>query len=285
MFHKVVRLTVLATCLCMPFASHAANSKVSSKEILAAEINGEKVYRSAVERVHEAHSQLKMIPLEAVYERLLEHVVDSHLLGEAARKTNLADDPEVTKAIEALKEEVLRRFYLEREMDKLITEEKLKELYNEFIKENPPAKEVHARHILLENEKDAKAIVVELKNGADFIETAKKKSIGPSATRGGDLGYFTKEAMVPSFAEAAFAMEKGDVSEAPVKSDFGWHVIKVEDTRMSEQPTFEKIEPNLRAQSSEKAIAEIVKKLHEGVKVKLYDMDGSELKIDKEKKK
>ena len=80
-------------------------------------------------------------------------------------------------------------------------------------------------------------------------------------------------------------MEKGDVSETPVKSDFGWHVIKVEETRMSKQPTFEKIEPSLRTQYSEKAITEIVKKLHEGAKIKLYDMDGSELKIDKEKKK
>jgi peptidyl-prolyl cis-trans isomerase C len=127
--------------------------------------------------------------------------------------------------------------------------------------------EVRARHILVEKEDDAKTIVADIKKGADFAEVAKKKSIEPGAAEsGGDLGYFTKDQMVPEFADAAFKLDKGKVSD-PVKSQFGWHVIKVEDKRKKPPPTFEQVQDQLQSFVARKAQTDLVTRLRTAAKI------------------
>jgi peptidyl-prolyl cis-trans isomerase C len=130
---------------------------------------------------------------------------------------------------------------------------------------------------LLETEEDAKAVIAELKGGADFAETAKAKSTGPSADNGGDLGFFTKGRMVPEFSEAAFAMKVGEVSSTPVQTQFGWHVIKVDDRRQAPPPSFEESVDQLRDEGARQIIAAELVSLREGLEIKTFNLDGSEI--------
>ncbi len=116
------------------------------------------------------------------------------------------------------------------------TEPEMHKVYDEAVKEMGTEQEVHARHILVETEEEAKAVEAELKDGADFAEEAKKKSKDPGAANGGDLGWFTKDQMVPEFSEAAFKLDKGQISD-PIHTQFGWHIIKVEDKRAKPTPS------------------------------------------------
>ena len=146
----------------------------------------------------------------------------------------------------------------------------MKKVYEEASKQITGEKEVHARHILVETEDEAKAIAEELKKGADFAELAKKKSKDPGASDGGDLGFFTKEQMVPEFSAVAFALEPGKISD-PVKSQFGWHVIKVEEKRNRKAPDFEQVKAQIETYVTRKAQAEYVAKLREAAKVERMD--------------
>jgi peptidyl-prolyl cis-trans isomerase C len=130
--------------------------------------------------------------------------------------------------------------------------------------------EVRARHILVEKEEDAKAILAELKKGADFAQLAKQKSKDPGASEGGDLGYFTKDQMVPEFATAAFKLEKGQISD-PVKTQFGWHIIKVEDKRKRQLPEFDKVKDQIETFVQRKAQVEFVTKLRAEGKIERLD--------------
>src|SRR5436853_632069 len=130
--------------------------------------------------------------------------------------------------------------------------------------------EVRARHILVETEDEAKAVVEELKKGADFAELAKKKSKDPGASDGGDLGFFTKDQMVPEFSAVAFTLEPGKVSD-PVKSQFGWHIIKVEEKRSRQAPAFDQVKGQIETSVTRKAQAEYVAKLRQAAKVERMD--------------
>ena len=138
--------------------------------------------------------------------------------------------------------------------------------YDETVASQPPVEEVHARHILVATEDEAKAVAEEIAAGADFAETAKARSTGPSGPRGGDLGWFAKGAMVPEFADAAFALKPGEVS-APVQTQFGWHVIKLEDRRVKPAPTFEEMREELTQQLQTKAAEAAVLAARESAEV------------------
>ena len=150
------------------------------------------------------------------------------------------------------------------------TDEAMKKVYEEASKQITGEMEVHARHILVETEDEAKAIAEELKKGADFAELAKKKSKDPGASDGGDLGFFTKEQMVPEFSAVAFALEPGKISD-PVKSQFGWHIIKVEEKRNRKAPDFEQVKAQIETYVTRKAQADYVAKLREAAKVERMD--------------
>src|SRR5437868_12735040 len=146
----------------------------------------------------------------------------------------------------------------------------MKKVYEEAAKQITGEQEVHARHILVETEDEAKAIAEELKKGSDFAELAKKKSKDPGASDGGDLGFFTKDQMVPEFSTVAFALEPGKISD-PVKSQFGWHIIKVEEKRNRKAPDFEQVKGQIETYVTRKAQAEYVAKLREAAKVERMD--------------
>jgi peptidyl-prolyl cis-trans isomerase C len=151
------------------------------------------------------------------------------------------------------------------------TEAAMRKVYDDATKQMKPEEEVHARHILVETEDEAKAVREELDKGGDFAELAKSKSKDPgAAAEGGDLGFFTKDQMVPEFADAAFNLDKGKLSE-PVKSPFGWHIIRVEEKRTRPVPDFEQVKPQLESFVVRKAQSEYLAKLREDAKIERLD--------------
>jgi peptidyl-prolyl cis-trans isomerase C len=155
------------------------------------------------------------------------------------------------------------------------TDEALHKVYDEAVKQMTNEEEVHARHILVPTEAEAKEIEAELKNCADFAALAKQKSKDPGgAANGGDLGWFTKDQMVPEFADAAFKLDKGKISD-PVHTKFGWHVIKVEDKRIKPTPTFDEVKPQLANYVAHRAQAELVDSLRKAAKIERLDQPAA----------
>lgn len=266
----MLRKTLLAASLAsVLLASPAlAQDSAPAQDKVLATVNGEKIMESEVRATQQGlPAQYRQYPFEALKPMLLDREISQRLLTMAGEKAGLNDDKEVKERVAAMKRRIVAETYLDRQIDKIVTEDALKKRYGEFVKTNEPENEVHARHILLKTEDDAKAVIKELDDGADFAELAKEKSTGPSGPNGGDLGFFTHEQMVPEFADAAFKMEPGTYSKEPVKTQFGWHVIKVEETKKSEQPTFEEKRQELAAEMTQEAYKKIIADLRADAKI------------------
>jgi peptidyl-prolyl cis-trans isomerase C len=182
---------------------------------------------------------------DQIFPFLVQRLIDLALIDKAAKADGLTDDEVVQERVARLTLEVMREVYMERLLAAAVSDEEVEARYQAFLEENPPAEEIRARHILLETEEEARQVIASLDEGADFAELAEERSTGPSSAQGGDLGYFTGEQMVPSFAEAAFALELGSYTSDPVQTEFGWHVILLEDKRPQDPPSLEKVAPQL----------------------------------------
>ena len=245
-------------------------------DIVIAIVDGKKIHLKELTDIKESVPQLKSIPMNVLFDQLSDNMIDSVVLDNAAAKADIKNSAEYKKLVAELELQVARRLYLEKRLTELKTKDQMQELYKQYLKDNPPQEEVRARHILVLKEADAENIIKQLNAGADFAEIADKKSVDPSGN-GGDLGYFTRETMVPEFAQAAFAMKKGEISKKPVKTQFGYHIIKVEDRRMGEPMPFEDIEDRLTAQFNAETAEKIVKGLREKAKIQKFDINGKPL--------
>lgn len=192
--------------------------------------------------------ELQRFPPAQWRQILLDVMIDMELLAQAAREEGLDQNPDFQKRMEFLEMRALRNAYLGQKINEAITAEDVQAAYDaEFANYEGP-EEVNARHILVKEKEEAEAIISELDGGADFAELAKEKSTGPSGPNGGDLGYFGKGQMVPPFEAAVFALDPGTYTKEPVETQFGWHVIKLEEKRRQEKPELEAVEQNLRQQ-------------------------------------
>jgi peptidyl-prolyl cis-trans isomerase C len=184
----------------------------------------------------------------------------------------------VKARIEQITNQVIQEVLIRRHLQTMMTEDAIKARYQKFVAEQPAQIEVRASHILVATEEEANDIIKQLEGGADFAAIAKEKSTDPSAKQnGGDLGYFTATEMVPEFSQAVFALEKGESTKAPVKSQFGWHVIKVEGVRTKGFPPFEQIKEQAARYVSQKAESEAITQLHSAAKIEFFDADGKPL--------
>jgi peptidyl-prolyl cis-trans isomerase C len=203
-------------------------------------------------------------------ENVLAFLIDMKIVAKAAEDKKIEDRPDFKARLAFTRNRLLMDNLLAAEGKAATTDEAMKKVYDEAAKQIEGEQEVHARHILVETEDEAKAIEAELKKGADFAELAKTKSKDPGAADGGDLGFFTKDQMVPEFSAVAFTLEPGKISD-PVKSQFGWHVIKVEEKRNRKAPDFEQVKAQIETYVTRKAQAEYVAKLREAAKVERMD--------------
>jgi len=234
---------------------------------IVARVNGTDLKASDVAIAEEdIGASLQQIPPESRREYLTSYLTDMTLVAKAAEGRKLADGDEFKRRLAYYRRKILMDLLLQAEAKVAVSDSAMHQLYDEASKQMSGQQEVRARHILVKTEDEAKAVIAELKNGADFGELAKKKSTDPGASEGGDLGYFPKEEMVPEFADAAFKLEKGQISE-PVHTRFGWHVIKVEDKRDRQVPAFDQVRDQLATHLVRKSQAELITKLRADAKV------------------
>ncbi|MGE3292196.1 MAG: peptidylprolyl isomerase [Geminicoccaceae bacterium] len=271
-----MRALALATTA-MAVIALAVPSRAQTTDPVVAVVNGTQITRSDVEAVYQTlPEQYRQMPLEQIFDPLVEQVVTSQLLLAKANEEKLADDPEVEEQLARAHDNVLRDAVVKQAIDQGVTDDKLKAAY-EGMKSQPgfAFEETRAAHILVADEATALDIIKQLQGGADFTTLAKEKSTDPSAkTNGGDLGYFRREAMVPEFSEAAFTIPVGTVGDKPVKSQFGWHVIKVEDRRQT-VPSFEEKQPELREQVSREIVNALLADVRKDAKIELFTIDGA----------
>ncbi len=243
----------------------------SGADPVIARVNGVDIKQSDLALAEEdVGADMQAASPEAKREHLIAYLADIIMVTQAAEKKKLADNPDFKRRLAFLRNKLLMGFELQEEAKAALTEEALQQTYNDAVKSMGGQEEVRARHILVENEDEAKAIVDQLKGGADFATLAKEKSKDPGGADGGDLGYFTKDQMVPEFADVAFKMYPGQLSN-PVKTQFGWHIIKVEDKRTKQPPEFEKVKDQIETFVARKAQTEFVAKLRQTAKIERLD--------------
>ena len=239
--HRLI-LILLTMCLFLITAcNEESNSSSNSSSIetvspdqIAATVNSTVISKDDLKQFKE----LKGNP-QVSDDTILDEMIATELLREEAIKAGIADKKDVRFQIRLQESEMLARLLMREKFGSInFTEDELKAAYDEQMSNNE-SREFKARHILLKTEDEAKAVIEALRNGGDFVTLAKERSTGPSGPNGGDLGWFQASRMVPPFADAVKLMNKGDVSVTPVQTDFGFHVIKLDDTREIEKPTFE----------------------------------------------
>lgn len=249
-----------------------------AKDVVVATVDGEQILSSElVQAFQKLAPQHRKRGLRAVYNQLLEQLIENKLLTIHGRLNNLATDPEVKANVKVAEDSIIAQIYLNRLISQSITEEKLKARYAELAEKTPSREEVRARHILLSTEGEAKEVIKMIKGGQPFAEVAKVHSKDPAAAQGGDLGYFRAGDMVKPFSEAAFAMKPGDMTDNPVKTEFGWHVIMVEDKRKSSLPPFERVRPQIIRDLGRLLAGEILNTARNGAKIERYTLDGQPL--------
>jgi peptidyl-prolyl cis-trans isomerase C len=264
----VALLTVAA-----PFAPgpYAGVARAADEDPVVARVNGVDIRQSDLAFAEEEiGGNMPTIPPEQKRDYLINYLVDVIVLSQAAEKQNLGDRPDVKRRLTFDRSRLLMESLLQDAGKASLSEDAERKVYEEAVKQVKNEEEVHARHILVPTEDEAKAILAQLKGGADFATLAKEKSKDPGAAEGGDLGYFTKEQMVPEFAEVAFKLGKGQLSD-PVKTQFGWHIIKVEDKRIRPTPTFEQVKPQIENYVAHRAQAELVDNLRKSATVERLD--------------
>lgn len=240
---KTSRITRLLTGACILLASASLYAADDSNKVVAT-VNGKPITQRTVdEYVKMRNSRQPNAP--ASQEQVVNELVNSELLYQQALKEKLEKKPDIRHAIELQRKNVLitaaLREYLEKHP---ISEAELKKEYDKRVAASN-VEEYKARHILTKTEAEAKDIIAQLNKGADFAKLAKEKSIGPSAKQGGDLGWFTVDRMVPEFSAAVAKLKKGEYTKEPVKTQFGWHVIQLEDERKMEPPSFDQVKGQL----------------------------------------
>lgn len=245
-------------------------AKSIKADTVYATVNGQNITgKDLQEVVKTLPPQIQEAPANNVLPLLVNQLANDRLVDEIAAKDGLADDAKVKERMAAVQKQMVRERFVEKKLDGKVTDAALRKKYEEMLVSNPPQQEVHARHILVKDEAKAKELIEQLNKGADFAKLAKENSIDPSKDNGGDLGYFVKSMMVPEFGDAAFALKKGEYTKTPVKTQFGYHIILVEDNRMQEKPKFDQVKEQVRAQLNQDLIRQMIDELRQANKVEI----------------
>jgi peptidyl-prolyl cis-trans isomerase C len=264
--HGLMLSRGLAFCLVAAFLLAAPLASAQDDPVLA-RVNGAEIRQSDLAIAEEdVGNQVAQMDADAKRDYLVSILSDMILISQAAEAKKIPDTADFKRRLSFARTKLLMEQFLQAEAKTAVTEAAMRKVYDEAIGKMKNEAEVRARHILVETEDEAKAIVAELKKGADFAELAKSKSKDPGSADGGDLGYFTKDQMVPEFSEVAFKLDKGALSD-PVKSQFGWHVIKVEDKRERQPPEFDKVKDQLETFVSRRSQVDLITKLRNDSKI------------------
>ena len=244
---------------------------------VVAKVDGQPIHLSDLkDAAQELPDNMRRMPAQTLYPMLLDQLIDGRALVAEARRTKLDQDPAVQRQVAAAQDRALQTAMLSKEVGPQVTDEAVRARYDRDIAGQPGQDEVHARHILLDSEAEAKKVITELKAGADFAALAKQHSKDPGAAQqGGDLGFFKPDEMVPEFAAVAFALQPGQISPDPVHSQFGWHVIQVVERRHAPPPSYEQARDELRQKMIQEGVQKAVAKARAAASVEKFNLDGS----------
>jgi peptidyl-prolyl cis-trans isomerase C len=216
--------------------------------------------------------QFSQLPPEQRRAAALSAIIEIKLLASEAEQTGLGEDADFKRRMDFLRQRALHSAYVEKEVANRVTDEAVRSRYDQEIANAPPTNEVRARHILVKTKEEAEEIIEHLDEGAEFEQVAKERSSDPgSGAQGGDLGYFGPGRMVPEFEEAAFALEVGAHSQEPVETQFGFHVLKVEDKRSQQPPAFEQVKEQIRSLLLRENYVEVAKNLRDSAEIEIQD--------------
>jgi peptidyl-prolyl cis-trans isomerase C len=247
------------------FAQDAADPTVAT-------VGGVKILQSELDlAITNLDPQLAQLPDEQKRVAALSSAIDVKLLAKDASAEKLEDSADYKKRMAYIGERELHNAYFKKHVIDTVTDAEVKARYDKEIADLPKQEEIHARHILVATEDEAKAVIKELDGGKDFAEVAKEKSTDSNKSDGGDLGYFAKGRMVPEFEEVAFALDKGAYTKTPVKTQFGFHVIKVEDKRDAPPPPYDQVEPQVRQLVMRDKYLALIAKAKTAQKVEITD--------------
>lgn len=252
----------------------------SDADPVVAKVNGQEIHLSDVKQAAEnVPPQARALPPQQLYPMLLDRLIDAHALLVEAKKMGLEKDPAIQRTMQAAQDSVLETAVLNKVVRPQVSDDAVKAKYDQTYADKPGEVEVHARHILVDDEAKAKKIIADLKKGGDFAALAKQNSKDPSAAQqGGDLGFFKKSDMVPEFADVAFALKDKEISPTPVKSQFGWHVIQTLEHRTTKPPAFEQVRDEMRQQMAQAAVQKEIADVRSQVAVERFNLDGSPVK-------
>ena len=280
------RAGVLAAALALALAA-AGPVAAQDNDPVVAKVNGVEIHQSDLAVAEEEAGQLPPMTPDAKKDYLVQFMADMILVSKAAEAEKLADSPDFKRHMEVARRKLLMAELLQSVGKKALTDEAMHKVYDDAVKQMGEQKEVRARHILIRAapgdekadkaaEDKIKATIARLKKGEDFEKVAKEVTEDPSGkANGGDLGYFTKDQMVPEFAEAAFKLDKGQISD-PIKTQFGWHVIKVEDKRVKPTPTYDQVKGQLENYVARRAQAELVDNLRKSATIERLDQPAGQ---------
>jgi peptidyl-prolyl cis-trans isomerase C len=242
---------------------------------VVARVNGKEIRLSDLtDAAQGLPAEMRSMPPGMLYPLLLDQLIDRAAIVELARKRGIDKEPAVARQIARAQDQALQQALIGRDVGPLVNETELRARYEREIAGKPGDDEVHARHILLGSEADAKGVIAELKKGGDFAAIAKARS-SDKASGDGDLGFVKKGDMVAEFAEAAFGLKVGQITETPVKTQFGWHVIRVEGRRSAPPPAFEEAYDGLRSKTIQEGVQKVLTEARVGLAVERFNLDGT----------
>jgi peptidyl-prolyl cis-trans isomerase C len=256
----------------------AGGAAQSAPDPVIASVEGHLIYLSDLgEAMKTLPENLRSMPFDTLYPVLLDRIIDHESLVIMARRAGLEGNKRVQREIQASTGQILEGAYLGEVAAPLVTEQAIQARFNRQFANRPATDEVHARHILVTTESEARKVMDDLKKGADFATIARVVSKDPDAAKGGDLGFFRREQVWPGFADVAFALQPGQVAPDPIRNEFGWHVIKVEERRLVAPPGFADVHEQLKQELLATAVQQAVAKARGQLAVRRFNLDGSAL--------
>lgn len=258
--HRILLPVMAATAIGFASFSHAADSKVITS------VNGQPITQQDYDEFVSKFPKGNKAKLD--HDKVVDELISREVVYQDAIKQGLDKDPEVLKKLEEVKHNLLISVALHKAVNKTpVADSELKKMYDDKVA-SFNVTEYKASHILLKSKEDAEKVITELDMGGNFAELAKKKSTGPTGKKGGELGWFSPQQMVPEFSTAVAKLEKGKYTKQPVQTKFGWHVIKLEDTRKAEPPSFDSVKPQLEQVVQQQRAQEYVQGLKKKAKIK-----------------
>ncbi|MFC4626573.1 peptidylprolyl isomerase [Daeguia caeni] len=266
-----VSSAALAQDAAKPADAAQSAEQVDPAKVLAT-VNGQPITAGEVDQAaSDLDPQFARLPVEQRRLAALAALIDIKAFSSEAVKAKLDQTPEFKARMEFLRERALHNEYFKDQIVDKISDDDVRARYDKEIAALPPQVEVRARHILVKSKEEAEDIIKKLEGGAKFEDLAKEKSTDGSAASGGDLGYFSEGQMVPEFEKAAFALKPGEYTKEPVQTQFGYHVIQLEDRRTKQPPSFDDVKDQVRSIILRERYVDALKKLREGMKIEYKD--------------